>query len=58
VGGYFSCAALAGAYTSWAMCDAPDDFELLVRYAREEDEAAFAVVVRRYVNLVYSAAVG
>ena len=34
-----------------------DDFELLERYARARDEPAFAEVVRRHLNLVYSAAV-
>lgn len=33
-----------------------DDLELLTSYAREESEAAFAALVTRYVNLVYSAA--
>jgi RNA polymerase sigma factor (sigma-70 family) len=35
---------------------AGDDFELLRRYAQERDEGAFAQLVRRYVNLVFSAA--
>ena len=39
------------------MAGPADDFELLERYARARDEAAFAEVVRRYLNLVYSAAV-
>ncbi|MES2697962.1 MAG: sigma-70 family RNA polymerase sigma factor [Verrucomicrobiota bacterium] len=38
------------------MVDAPDDAELLKRYARERDEGAFAEMVRRYVGLVYHAA--
>src|SRR5689334_9344834 len=33
-----------------------DDGELLTRYARGKDEEAFGTLVRRYVNLVYSAA--
>jgi RNA polymerase sigma factor (sigma-70 family) len=33
-----------------------DDHELLAEYARTESEAAFAKLVARYVNLVYSAA--
>ena len=33
-----------------------DDHELLAEYARTESEAAFATLVARYVNLVYSAA--
>jgi RNA polymerase sigma factor (sigma-70 family) len=33
-----------------------DDQELLGRYARDESDAAFATLVARYVNLVYSAA--
>jgi len=33
-----------------------DDHELLAEYARTESEAAFAALVARYVNLVYSAA--
>ena len=33
------------------------DGELLRRYAREDDQAAFSEVVRRYVDLAYSAAV-
>lgn len=33
-----------------------DDWELLGRYARQKDEAAFAELVARYLNLVYSAA--
>src|SRR5678816_3091234 len=32
------------------------DLELLRRYAEESSEAAFETLVRRYVNLVYSAA--
>src|SRR5687767_8455994 len=39
------------------MAGPADDFELLKRYARARDAAAFAEVVRRHVNLVYSAAV-
>ena len=33
-----------------------DDLELLDRFARARDEPAFAEVVRRYLNLVYSSA--
>jgi RNA polymerase sigma factor (sigma-70 family) len=33
-----------------------DDHELLQQYARRGSEAAFALLVKRYVNLVYSAA--
>jgi hypothetical protein len=32
-----------------------DDHELLGQYARTESETAFATLVARYVNLVYSA---
>lgn len=32
------------------------DFELLQRYARQRDDAAFAEIVRRHVDLVYAAA--
>src|SRR5947207_5559499 len=38
------------------MHPAGGDFELLRRYAHERDEAAFAQIVRRHVNLVFSAA--
>jgi RNA polymerase sigma factor (sigma-70 family) len=38
------------------MAVADDDFGLLGRYANGRDEAAFAELVRRHVNLVYSAA--
>src|SRR5664280_3275183 len=34
----------------------PNDHELLAQYARSESETAFAALVARYVNLVYSAA--
>jgi RNA polymerase sigma factor (sigma-70 family) len=34
----------------------PDDHELLAQYARSESDAAFAALIARYVNLVYSAA--
>lgn len=34
----------------------PDDFELLERYARGRSQQAFAELVRRHVDLVYSAA--
>src|SRR6188474_317408 len=34
----------------------PDDAQLLRRYADEKSETAFAELVRRYLNLVYSAA--
>ncbi len=34
-----------------------DDYQLLDRYARTRDEAAFAEIARRYVNIVYTAAV-
>jgi DNA-directed RNA polymerase specialized sigma24 family protein len=33
-----------------------DDLELLRRYAEEHSEAAFSEIVRRHLNLVYSAA--
>ena len=33
-----------------------DDHQLLEQFARENSEAAFAALARRYVNLVYSAA--
>src|SRR5688572_16879623 len=36
---------------------AGDDLSILQRYAHERDEKAFALLVRRYVDLVYSAAV-
>ena len=36
--------------------DVTDDAELLERYATEGSESAFAELVRRYVNLVYSSA--
>lgn len=38
------------------MVDAPDDAELLSRYAQTRDEAAFAELVQRYLALVYHAA--
>ena len=34
----------------------PSDHDLLRRYARDDDHAAFAEVVRRYIGLVYAAA--
>src|SRR6266567_1895126 len=34
----------------------PDDAQLLQRYAREKSEPAFTELVRRYLDLVYSAA--
>ena len=33
-----------------------DDIELLAQYARDNSEAAFAALVTRHVNLVYSTA--
>ena len=33
-----------------------DDHELLAEFARNESEAAFAALIARYINLVYSAA--
>ena len=33
-----------------------DDIELLRRYAEEHSQAAFEALVKRHVNLVYSAA--
>jgi RNA polymerase sigma factor (sigma-70 family) len=39
------------------MTPAADDFQLLDRYARRSDHAAFAELARRYVNLVHTAAV-
>jgi DNA-directed RNA polymerase specialized sigma24 family protein len=33
-----------------------DDHELLAQYVHTESDAAFAILVERYVNLVYSAA--
>lgn len=38
------------------MVDAPDDAELLSRYAQARDDTAFTELVRRYVALVYHAA--
>ena len=35
---------------------APGDDDLLTRYARDDDHAAFAELVRRYIGLVYAAA--
>ena len=34
----------------------PSDHDLLRRYARDDDHAAFAELVRRYIGLVYAAA--
>jgi RNA polymerase sigma factor (sigma-70 family) len=34
---------------------AGEDFKLLRRYAEQRDEAAFAAIVRRYIDMVYSA---
>ena len=34
----------------------PDDHQLLAAFARTESEPAFAALVKRYVNLVYSTA--
>src|SRR6266850_3983305 len=34
----------------------PDDHQLLAEFARENSEAAFALLVQRHVNLVYSVA--
>jgi uncharacterized protein (TIGR03435 family) len=34
----------------------PDDHQLLAEFARENSEAAFAALVQRHINLVYSAA--
>ena len=34
----------------------PDDHQLLAEFARDNSEAAFAALVQRHVNLVYSAA--
>ena len=45
--------AAGGCYESNRM---NDDCDLLRRYARQRDEAAFAELVRRHVDLVYSAA--
>src|SRR6478672_11720198 len=36
--------------------DETDDIELLRQYAEEQSEAAFAMLVERHVNLVFSAA--
>ena len=38
------------------MQDAGTDHDLLVEYARQGSETAFATLVHRYVNLVYSVA--
>jgi RNA polymerase sigma-70 factor (ECF subfamily) len=50
------CHKIPPLYTSFVMHPAGDDWELLSRYARQRDEPAFASIVSRYVNLVYSAA--
>ena len=34
----------------------PDDHQLLVEFARDNSEPAFAALVQRHVNLVYSSA--
>jgi hypothetical protein len=36
--------------------DETDDIELLRQYAEEQSEAAFTALVKRHLNLVYSAA--
>lgn len=47
---------IAWPYTMQSMGLPGDDFELLRRYARERDEAAFAELMRRHVDLIHSAA--
>ena len=49
------CPVLPGAGNTGRMTET-DEQELLTRYAREGDDAAFALLVKRQVDLVYSAA--
>jgi RNA polymerase sigma factor (sigma-70 family) len=46
----------SGYYYRTAMMDPVEDTELLRRYAEERSEAAFAEIVRRRINFVYSCA--
>lgn len=54
-GEYFSCRILSVAVVMFVNMS-ETDLELLARYARQNAEDAFSEIVRRHLNLVYSAA--
>jgi RNA polymerase sigma factor (sigma-70 family) len=56
VGIDFLCDIYRRPYTSITMRPTGDDWDLLRQYAHERSEAAFERIVRRHVNLVFSAA--
>ncbi len=57
---HFICSVLPPAGSYWqplpAALPMPSDSDLLRRYADQRDEAAFAEVVRRHVDLAYATA--